>query len=184
MESPVSDQETLESLGARVRPLLLTSEGVHFQKGMGALGFLLHQAKSGEYLEQARALCKHLTNEWKRLSEQASDPSDPTVRIRTKVGEDVSEHSWRELAWAWVYIDLVHEDSNRVERSGRYGISQRYCGAAILVAKATIVAVASLNLIRNCVQTGLIDVPEYAFSEKVDVDPNDLVHRATALLHV
>ena len=180
MVHPIPPQESLESLGARVRPILLEGDAVNYRNGIDALGYLLHKSDARFDAEQARLHCKDFKKSWQSLLERHSDVNDPVVRMVDSTDQTVHEHTWRELAWAWVYIDLVHEDSERLVRSGRFGIAERYWGGTILVARATVRAVGQLNYIRECVQNGVIQLPDFAFEEKVEVSQADLTRKVKA----
>ena len=182
MIHPIPPQESLESLGARVRPILLDGEAVSFRNGIDSLGFLLHQSGADFDKDQAKRICKDFKKSWQSLLERHRDVNDPIVRMVDPDDQVLHEHSWRELAWAWVYIDLVHEDSDRLARSGRFGISERYWGGTILVARATVRAVGQLNFIQECVQNGIIEIPEYALEEKVEVSQADLTRKVKAYM--
>lgn len=171
----VPKQEELDSLGARVRPLLLQQDDAHYTKGIGALNYLLRQAPELKRPDILSALCKGLKYEWRSLEERTKHDDDPIIRMFDPSDRQTHVHSWRELAWAWVYIDLVHEDADRVANSGRFGIRQRYWGGMMLMARAARNAVAHLDLIRQCVDNQLIELPAFAFEEEVEVSPEDFV---------
>lgn len=176
----VPSQEELESLGARVRPLLLEKEQVHYRRGIGALGYLLLNSENTADSAKMSEMCKNLKKEWRSLEEHYHDAGDPTVQVFDSADQETYTHTWRELAWAWVYIDLVHEDTSRIADSGRYGIIERYWGGMVLMARAARRAVAHLGLIRECVESGYIELPAFAFEEKVEVSQEDFVRQVTA----
>lgn len=171
----VPKQEELESLGARIRPLLLQNDDAHYTKGIGALDYLVRQASGLKRPDILSALCKGLKNEWRSLEESTKHDDDPIVRVFDPSDQRTHVHSWRELAWAWVYIDLVHEDADRVANSGKFGIRQRYWGGMMLMARAARNAVAHLDLIRQFVDNQVIELPAFAFEEEVEVSPEDFV---------
>src|SRR5690349_16207447 len=96
------DEVVFESLASRLRPLMVEPDDVHFEKAFRALDRLMCERH-----EEMRWLVGEARDEWRR----ATDRKRP-VRAYSIITVDGS-YSDVDLAFAWLYGDLVHGDHEK-----------------------------------------------------------------------
>jgi hypothetical protein len=112
-----------------------------------------------------------LRRDWRRLM-----PRDGSVRGYSLIvaGSGLSEVSQTLpdsiMAASWFYGDVVHTDPERQAEAVHAGISERYRAAAVMVAGAVMLTVATLNLVRQARDLGLVDLPDDVLTAEVVVD--------------
>jgi hypothetical protein len=84
------------------------------------------------------------------------------------LGDKVSD---KQLAYAWIYCDLVHADDNAPGRVGAHDINSRFQAGTMLIASAAVQAIATLNLVRQMRQKGILTLPDELFSQRVNARP-------------
>lgn len=94
-------EEQLESLAARVRPLILQGETAHYAKALNALGFFVKDDP------QLRGIVAALRASWKSTGEDP-DSSGVFVQMVDPDGTPSRMTGDRELAYAYIYGDVVH----------------------------------------------------------------------------
>lgn len=154
--TPLLPSEQVESAAARVRPVFLISDGVHYDRVLNALG----EAACGSV---------GLENEIEVLREkfQTADPDYPNGRPKAPRSEP--RMSNKDLAGAWLYGQLLHEDA--VRRSYGAGISaeEMLLNATRTVCSEMLATVETLHLIEKLVVIGSLDLTEELFTEQVSV---------------
>lgn len=167
-------EEAMDSLAARCRPLVLQRDPVYWGKVLKAIGYYLRDDE-----DQLRAPFDAFRAKWRVLDQSA--PGFLAFQVRSQgpdgvAGELVDDKT---LAYAWLYSDLVHADSD--EEPGeldRYSINDRYRAGAILIANVAMLAVATLNLLRALVKRGTIPLSEEPFTRPVKADPDRMLPMA------
>lgn len=150
------NEETLESLAARVRPLILQRDPVQYGYVLNALAFYL--VRHG-HMEQA-AWCKELKKDWQSV-DLTTGESGYTMSVTTEGSEEPPvEITDGGLASAWFYGDLVHADQAQIDNGKAFEIDLRFAAAAVRVAQVAILARDTLNFIRSLIDDGLIEISE------------------------
>ncbi|MDI9941300.1 hypothetical protein QM806_38805 [Rhodococcus sp. IEGM 1351] len=76
------------------------------------------------------------------------------------------------LAFAWIYGDVVHNDSERLAETTQHGVAERYRAAAPIVCRLIVQTVATLHFIEWLRAQDLITLPQAIFEQQVVVtDP-------------
>lgn len=171
------DEETFESLAARVRPVLLSSESVHHQEVLAALKSVLDQpASSTDDLDAIQAEVQRLCDAWSRL-----DESKPTLRRyslqRVKVDDPESavRASDAQLALAWLYGDLVHVDVRGKKIEGtRFPLKDRYAAAVHYFSEAALLCVQTFDVITHLHHLGLLELGDDVMDAPVIVGSDEL----------
>lgn len=169
-------EEQVESLAARVRPVLLQSDPVHWAKFLKAVGLLLRG-------KDAEAAIKHIQEskqEWKRLVSQAEDSLAYRVSLSSMDGSVETELSDVGLAWSWFYGDVVHADPDRRATAAGFDLVERYSAAVGVVARAAWLTYAGLVLVQTLRDEGLLALDQTAFDEPVVVQGTEIAQPATA----
>jgi hypothetical protein len=157
-------EEQVESAAARVRPILLETEDVHYRKVMNALGFFARDAGT-EFAGKIAAL----RGEWARIQPRGTDVLGSSVQIQHPDGTRSDFLSDTELAFAWIYGDVVHNDAERLAATEMHGVENRYKAAAPLVARLVLLTLSTLGATRRLKVRGLIDLPDDLFETEVVV---------------
>jgi len=154
MTQDVPPEEAFESLASRCRPFFLQGEPIHWSVVFGSLrAFLKQDSRFGPAVEELR-------RSWK----VAEAPEPDTGFAVTRPNEVESQAVWfAALADSWLYGDLVHADLAAQERASGHTLNSRYCAAVLLYGQVAIHVVATLNLIRQAVEAGLLILQEEAF---------------------
>lgn len=165
--APLLPTEQVESAAARVRPVFLVSDGLHYDKVLNALGEA--GAVSASLKKDIGAL---------RAKFQSADPDYPNGRPtepRTK-----PSMTNKEIAGAWLYGQLLHEDA--VRRSYGTGISaeEMLLTATRTVCSEMLATVEALHLIEKLVVDGTLAVPEDLFTEPVSVTATEWAPRISS----
>ncbi len=158
MTQDVPPEEAFESLASRCRPFLLQGETIHWSAVFGSLrAFLKQDARFGPAVEELR-----------KAWAVAEAPEPDTGFAVTRPDEVESQAVWfAALADSWLYGDLVHADPAAQERASGHTFNSRYCAAVLLYGQVAIHVVATLNLISQAMEAGLLVVDEDAFSARV-----------------
>lgn len=166
-------EEQIESAAARVRPLLLQGEEVFHGSVFNAIGFFLRgdgHAGRREHFEELRAA-------WRAIDPRGNGLNAYSVQVTPMqdgqpMAEEASSLSDNQLAFAWLYGDVVHHDPERLAATGVAGVRERYRAAAPLVCRVMIQTIATLRFIELLASHDLLPMPPAALAAEVIVtDP-------------
>ena len=87
-----------------------------------------------------------------------------------------------QLAYAWLYGDVVHGDQDRLDQARSFGLDERFRAAILLVANAARHTVWTLNTLRNVRHRGLVQLDEALFVEPVVITETEYRREATAMV--
>jgi hypothetical protein len=165
------NEEALESLAARVRPLMLQKDGVHYNAVLNALSSYLSRYDR----PHDATWCKELKKDWKTV-----DLTGGTAGYFLSVtvdgsGEPPSEMTDVGLAGSWFYGDLVHADQEQIDAGKFFGIEHRFSAAAVRTAQIAILARELLTFVQVLADEGLMEVDDKVLSKvAVKVEPEDV----------
>jgi hypothetical protein len=161
MRQEFPEEEALDSLAARCRPFILSTDTVYYGKVLKALGYFVRREN-----EKLEAAIRELRADWQRLDVSSDDPVGYISRVG-KVGSPLGDPvAAKALAYAWLYGDLVHADYVP-DRIGEHDIGARYQAGVLLVTNISVMAIATLNLLRAAREAGLAPIPDEAFTDTV-----------------
>lgn len=172
------DEETFESLAARLRPVLINSESVHYQKVLTALETTLEQpAQDTDDLAAIRTEVQRLRVAWSR-----HDESKPTLhryavqRAKVDGTESTPQVSDSQLALAWLYGDLVHVDVKGEKLDGTlFPIKDRYTAAVSYFSDVALLCARTFDVITDLAHRGLLKLGSDVMDIPVVVGSNELV---------
>lgn len=172
------DEETFESLAARLRPVLLNKESVHHQKVLKALETTLEQAAQGtDDLAAIRAEVQRLRVAWSH-----HDESKPTLhryavqRAKVDGTESTPQVSDSQLALAWLYGDLVHVDVKGEKFDGTlFPIKDRYTAAVSYFSDVALLCARTFDVITDLAHRGLLKLGSDVMDIPVVVGSSELV---------
>lgn len=156
MSAPLLPTEQVESAAARVRPMFLKSDGVHYDDVLNDLQAAADlSAKENDEVEALRALF------------QQADPDYPESKRNTlRSGPSTTN---KELAGAWLYGHLLHDDEKRRTYSAGFTAELMLLNATNTVCREILATVQSLWLIERLASKGSLTLPERLFTEPVTV---------------
>ena len=176
-------EEQVESAAARLRPLLLENEDVFHGNVFNAIGYYLRVDTDPSRREQF----EQLRNGWRALDPRGTHRDAYSLQI-TPVedgqprADRTSTLSDNELAFAWLYGDVVHHDPDRLTATGSAGVRERYRAAAPLVCRIVIRTIATLRFVELLTSDGLLPVSPAALAADVVVAGPVMVFPAKVFL--
>lgn len=177
------DEEIFESLAARLRPVILSSESVHYQKVLTALDTILQlpNEDAGE-LDEVREEVRQLRVAWSR-----HDSNKPVLHRygvqQLKIDNSAAspQISDGQMALAWLYGDLVHVDVRGEKLDGTLvPIKERYAAAVSYFSDVAMLCARTFDVITNLAKRGLVDLGEDVMDTPVVVGSDELVATGVA----
>lgn len=179
-------EESVESLAARVRPLILQDEPVHYGKALNALGYLLKDLDdsggSGD-VDRAKRYIDWLRSQWKAIDSKSEEMR--AYRLEKGRVDGTAEPvvtTDNALAFAWFYGDVVHADAQRRALAADFDITDRYEAAVRVVARTAWLAYATLDFIEQLRAAGHLDLDAAVFEEPVTVAETEVTREATVYI--
>lgn len=162
--APLLPTEQVESAAARVRPVFLSSDGVHYDKVLNALG---------EVAASSAGLKKNV--EGLRAKFRAADPDYPDGRPTEP--RSAPSMTNKQVAGAWLFGHLLHEDELRRSYGAGISAEQMLLDATKTVCSEMLATVEALHLIERLVTDGSLDVAEDLFTEPISVTATEWAPR-------
>lgn len=156
-------EEQLESAAARVRPLVLEKEQTHYAKVLAALGYFARG--NDEFTE----ILRRIRGGWDKTRPDSKSHLGSYTQIQNAEGVESPMLSDIELAYAYIYGDVVHHDGDRLLRTQMFGVENRYQAAAPIVARLMLLTITLLNLTKKIRDAGLFELHADLFTEEVVV---------------
>lgn len=168
-------EEQLESAAARVRPLILQTESTYLEKALKAVAFLVRED------EELASRTRLIRDDWKKLN-NPKVAAGSYLRVMDEHGVESDSLSDVELAYAYIYGDVVHHDTKRLAATAAFGVRARYEAAALVIPRLMLQALATLDVIVCARSRGVVVLPEELFTDEVVVTETTL--RREAEMHV
>lgn len=170
------DEETFESLAARVRPLLLPAESVHHQRVLTAIQSKVDSTTVDVPADLTNRLIG-LKEQWSKVDIDGKDVLNFRMQSimadGTRATPQVSD---TQLAGAWLYGDLVHVDARGNKSDGLlFPVRERYAAAVAYFAHAAVLSLMTLDLVMALHQLGVIQLDDDSLEADVVVGVNELV---------
>ncbi|MFJ3728842.1 hypothetical protein ACIPYQ_40650 [Streptomyces sp. NPDC090045] len=167
-------EELVESAVARVRPLLLKEDPCGYLKALAAVGYFCRDLP-GETSE-----VKAKRTEWQARTKPAADSGYTVMLANTTTGQTASltDH---DLAWAWIYGDVVHHDLKKRRDADPFGLAERFRAAVPLITWAMVAAIELLNHIRALQHDGILGLRPEVLDQEVVLHSTTWEHAAQAL---
>lgn len=166
--------EQVESAAARVRPVFLSKDGVHYEQVLNALNTALKgRADSDGYRDQVSKL---------RTKFQTADPDYPkSSQGKPWEGGSVSN---KELSGAWLYGHLLHEDEKRRSYGHGVPLEETFIAAMRTVRSEMLAVIRTLHLIEALQVKGWLTLPDSVFTDAVTVTASTWTQPGTVELYV
>lgn len=158
LQRVLPNEEVLESLAARVRPLILKKDPVQHGYVLNALTTYLMRH---EHVDSA-AWCSELKKDWKSADLESGTAGYYLSITQSGTEEPPLELTDVALAGTWFYGDLVHAKQDEIDKGKPFEIDQRYAAAAVRVAQLATLARDTLSYIRSLVDDGTLPISDAA----------------------
>lgn len=177
------DEERFESLAARLRPLLVESESIHYKKVLGAIDEVLAETTTAD-IEALSLRVKQLRDFWSLHAEKSLSPVRYTTQATKADGSETTPlASDSQLAMAWLYGDLVHVDVQGKKKAGTFfPMKERFAAAVSYFATIALACLHTFDLVSTLVDHGIIEIDEEAMYLPVVVGTDELITRGTAFI--
>jgi hypothetical protein len=165
------NEEIFESLAARLRPCLVKSEPIYFEKVFRSI----EQCRGDKVLADKEKEC---LDETKRQFENLIDKTDEISYSIEIFGEDgektVGPLSNLLIGDAWMYSDLVHADPNGAKAKAlNLSYRERYFAATSFFAILAVAVVNTLRLITELNERLDFGIPADAWTDQVVTTDSD-----------
>lgn len=181
MRRALPDEETFESLAARVRPVLVRAESVHHTKVLDAIRAIIDATES-EIPEDLLVRLAGLQQDWAQFDLDSTNVLRFAMQSSKVDGSETTPQvSDTQLAAAWLYGDLVHVDTRGNKSDGRlFPVKERYSAAVTYFAHAVVLSLMTLELVMALHALGVIRLDEDSLLEDVVVGVDELVDETVA----
>lgn len=150
LQRVLPNEEILESLATRVRPLILKRDPVQYGHVLNALtNYLIRHGHA-----DSASWCSELKKDWKSVDLETGAAGYFLSITQNGSNQPPLEITDIALAGTWFYGDLVHAKQEEIDRGKAFEIDQRYAAAAVRVAQLATLARDTLNFIRSLVEDG------------------------------
>lgn len=167
---PIPNEEQIKSAAARLRPLLLEREVAYHGKVMAAL---LYFARQGSAPEEIVSMLRELKRRWSAIKPNGKNLL--FYEVHQKQGDEAATRiSDNELAFAWIYGDVVHADAERRAATERYGVLERFRAAVPVIALFMLHTIFTLSLVERLVKAGALPDLGDVFEQDVVVTEAEL----------
>lgn len=158
MKEEYPPEELMESLAARVRPLTLSGDDLHYSKVLDSIASLVAADSVPDYIKPIET--------WRFMWDSVAtrDSRAQAYSIVT----DQGAASDQDLMYAWLYGDVVHAD-DKAESSKGLGVSARYKASVGIVARIVDLVELTLLMVESFVDEGLLTLDAELFSREVVV---------------
>ena len=183
MRRALPNEELFESLAARVRPLLLKSESIHYRHVLDALD---EHVAAADLPDESDAVIRQgltaLRTEWSRFDTDTANVLGFAVQSSSLDGSDVTPQvSDTQLAAAWLYGDVVHVDVKGTKSAGQLlPVKERFSAAVMYFALVADLTLSTLDAVKRLHDLGALDLADQALEADVVVGTEELVEEATA----
>ncbi|MGF6885981.1 hypothetical protein ABIA39_007506 [Nocardia sp. GAS34] len=152
------DEEALESLASRVRPVILSSEPIYYESVLRALETLVGRTVLDSVID---------VDWWYETWAEAVDGSKDAQAycIVTEAGAITD----RKLMYAWLYGDVVHAKAMRSPAIQALGINERYYAAAACIARICDRVASTSVMIMHLADLGLLQLNSHVIHRGVVV---------------
>lgn len=152
-------EELLESLAARLRPLTLESEDLHYTRVLKSIAALVPADQIPDYVEPIE--------EWHKLWDAVATRNENAQAFYIITEQGAA--SDQDLMYAWLYGDVVHADDKQAESKG-LSVKIRYQAAAGIVTRMVDCTELTLLLVDSLVAEGILAIDSELFEREVVVE--------------
>ncbi|ORW32254.1 hypothetical protein AWB91_12415 [Mycobacterium paraense] len=166
LQAEYPPEEALESLASRVRPLILSSEPIYYEKALNALEQLIGTDKLNEEIDLAW---------WHQYWREVIDANlnAQAYLVMTNNGQTTD----RKLMYAWLYGDVIHAKSPKSPVIRDLSIAQRYYAAAPGIARICDRVIYTQLMLKELIDKGLLTVDPEVLTTAVVVT-NTIIDQA------
>lgn len=164
------DEETFESLVARLRPLTVESEPIFYNRVLDAITALTTGVATASDRQRVTAL----RVAWESTEIQGTQVQGYTVQAVRPDQVPTSIVSDTQLAAGWLYADLVHADPRGAKVAAlEHDLKDRYTAAVRVFSRIAMLTLDTLDLVRDLQERSLIMLPDDAWTAAVSVHESE-----------
>lgn len=178
-------EELFESLAARVRPLLLKSESIYYNKVLDAIEDRVGGAALPEDQEtKVRKELAALRREWSQFDTDTANVLGFAVQSSSLDGSDATPQvSDTQLAAAWLYGDVVHVDLQGKKSDGQLlPVKERFSAAVMYFSLVADLTLTTLDAVKSLHEMGVMQLASQVLDVDVVVGTDELIEEATAFI--
>ncbi|MEE9964066.1 MAG: hypothetical protein K4304_03110 [Propionicimonas sp.] len=165
VERDIPDEERMESLASRVRPLTLATEPIHHRKVMKAIKIVIAH-HSADALTSRKTLIDALVQQWHKYGldqDSLSTYTESLVNIAS--GEPAAVATDVQLAAGWFYADVAHATPTGWKADALlFPRATRYQAAVPRWSMLAVTALRTLDLVQQLRDDGILVLPDDAFT--------------------
>ncbi|MFS0732309.1 hypothetical protein ABC304_09930 [Microbacterium sp. 1P10UB] len=170
IEQELPEEENFESLVARLRPLTVQKEPIHYAKVLAEIETAL-SASADDAAQALRPELARLRTAWGVAEIQGTRVQGYMIQLQDADGTVHPPTSDTVLAAGWLYIDLVHADPFGPKADAlRHEFQERYTAAVRIFSEIALVTLETLDLVRRLAESGDGVVPIEVWEEQVVVE--------------
>lgn len=171
----LADEEALESLAARLRPLIVDKESIYFKKVISAIrNCVSNAALTSDDWDQLDS-----TEKWFIGRYEKKNTKIYSVQLVNPDGIPQTDHlSDARIAESWAYIDLVHADP-KYEKAEALKLSyyDRYSAASTYFCEFTLKVVVLLELVKKLTEKSALQLNPKVWEEPVTFKEDEKTHK-------
>jgi hypothetical protein len=179
--SLLADEETFESLAARVRPLIVEKEPIFYQKVLDAVGRLMTAGSSATAEQRGRL--DELSAAWAATALGQHVQAYAMQGANADGSESPGSVSDTLLAAGWMYADLVHADAlGWKEKALAFSFAERYAAAVSVFSRIAALAVVTLRFVEQLQGGGVVAVDPEVWETDVVVNATEIRYEGTVFI--
>lgn len=168
----LAKEQDIESLAARLRPLLLQEESIHYDKVVNAVTSLLRESDPPLAARFVETEAQRLKKAFAALDpKRTTDITDYALSVHDADGNEVAPMvSMALLAEAWLYNDLVHATAKpHLQDALLHPLEERFAAACCVFARLAVHTLKLLEHVENFQTHGRLGLAQECFEETVTV---------------
>lgn len=171
LDENLPDEETFESLVARLRPLTVPTESIFYGRVLDAVTTLLGPGATAQELEQIADLRRR----WLGTEIQGTQAQGYTAQTMHPDTGATPEVSDTQLAAGWLYADLVHADARGPKaESLAFTIKDRFTAAVRIFSQVAVLTMETLDFVRRLYDTSRLQLSDAPWSQEVTSTGSDV----------
>jgi hypothetical protein len=171
-------EEVFESLVARLRPVLLSTEPIYYDKVLSALERLLGASPADT--AELRGDLAVLRVLWESTALGSQVQAYLVMAAKPDGSESTGPVPDTVMADGWLYADLVHASPHgQKAKALSFSLTERYSAAVGVFSRLAMLTVITLRLIERARDTGVLSVDQQSWDDEVVITATEIELRAT-----
>lgn len=170
MLEELPEEETFESLVARLRPLILDRESIFYVKVLDAIEELIGAHAQPDHEKRIA----DLRVKWQTTDARGTQVQGYTLQALHPEKGATSVVSDSQLAAGWIYIDLVHVDPQgpKIE-SLQHTLKDRFTAAVRIYSRVALLTLETLDYLEDLRDRSVVVLPEESWNTEVTISQGE-----------